>query len=433
MVDRRKIGFRFIEYADDCDFHIAGAASVVAKAMGAGTVVVLLGALVCSLIMDMSVKVPVTGQMAPDEEVNIFAKIEGPILRLKVQKGDVVEKGQVLALLDVRERERELAQLELDLKKTQNELQRTEKELETTKAEYDNTLAEKKLQEDKARAALATQRARRVEELEVAKQKLAKEAVTATEAQRKRDKAAALLKEGIVAKVEQDQAEADYKLAESNRQIAQRELTLIEQKYDSQIQQAKVELKLAELAVATTSTTKRDFVIKQEFKISAARTEIEKLAKRIATEQAEIQHREVRSPIDGVILKEVAKTGGYAKLAEPIFVAADIDNCVLKGYVAESKRRRLKTDQKATLKFAAYKDVKFPAKVLKISPSTEMIDAKAMYEVRMKVDKPEKRPMFLGPDEEIVLLPGLSAKGDIYADRMKAFRYLIVVKVLNKG
>ncbi len=433
LVERRKIGFRFIEYEDDCDFHIAGAASVMTKAMGIGTGLVVVGAVVCSLIMDMAVKIPVTGKMAPTEEVNIFAKIEGPILRLNVKRGDVIKKGQVLAELDVRDRERKLAQLRLDLEKTQNELQRAEKELETTKSEYDNTLAKKKLQLAKARAALATQRARKVEELEVAKQKLAKETATAMEAKRKQDKTAALVKDGIVAKMELNQSRTDYKVAESNRQIAQRELTLVREKYDSQIRQAEVEVKLAELAMATTSTAKRDFIAKQEFKINAARTEIEKLTRRTATERDEIQHREIRSPIDGVILKEVAKTGGFAKLTEPLFVAADINDCVLKGYVEESRRRRLKTGQKAKLEFAAYKDVKFPAEVLKISPSTEMIGEMAMYEVRMKVDKPRKRPMFLKPDEEIVLLPGLSAKGDIYAERMKAFRYLIIVKVLNKG
>jgi RND family efflux transporter MFP subunit len=74
------------------------------------------------------------------EEANLFAKISGYLSDVRVDIGDHVKAGQILAVIDVPEMEKELAE-------TQAQLEARQKSLETARRQVDRTKADLALQE----------------------------------------------------------------------------------------------------------------------------------------------------------------------------------------------------------------------------------------------------------------------------------------------
>lgn len=98
-----------------------------------------------------------TATLRPDTQVDIFSKIPGLIRELRVEEGQSVEKGQVLAVLDGDDERLELEQAEVNLKKAKLEHERMtktfrvdlvsaeefdQKKFELEKAQADYNLAE---------------------------------------------------------------------------------------------------------------------------------------------------------------------------------------------------------------------------------------------------------------------------------------------------
>src|SRR6202165_5445606 len=78
--------------------------------------------------------------LAAFEEADLFAKVSGYLSEVRVDIGDHVKAGQILAVIDVPEMEKELAEAEAQLDARQ-------KSLETARRQVDRTKADLALQE----------------------------------------------------------------------------------------------------------------------------------------------------------------------------------------------------------------------------------------------------------------------------------------------
>ncbi len=78
-----------------------------------------------------------TGTLTPKSQFIIAPKVSGRLEQLKVDIGDRVKRGQLIALLDSEEYGQQVVQAEADLQVAQANLQETKSSLDTAKREYD--------------------------------------------------------------------------------------------------------------------------------------------------------------------------------------------------------------------------------------------------------------------------------------------------------
>ncbi|MCS7223212.1 MAG: HlyD family efflux transporter periplasmic adaptor subunit [Armatimonadetes bacterium] len=157
-----------------------------------------------------------TGTIEPWVKVSLKSKVSGRVMALYVREGDLVRKGQVVALIDPTEIRRQVNQLEADLEAARARLSqaRLNWSLERTRVERDIELAYSEMlaarsQWEKVRAGY------RPEEIAEAQAEVERMRVLYEEAVREYERQKKLYEAGLIAR---KQAEEDLRAAEANLQ-----------------------------------------------------------------------------------------------------------------------------------------------------------------------------------------------------------------------
>ncbi len=88
---------------------------------------------------DMSRELTLTGELTPFQEVEVMAKVAGYVQSINVDVGDVVRKGQALAVLEMPEMQNDLARARAAIQRSTAEMRRAEEE--ATRAETSHQIA----------------------------------------------------------------------------------------------------------------------------------------------------------------------------------------------------------------------------------------------------------------------------------------------------
>src|SRR5512139_915010 len=88
---------------------------------------------------DMARELTLTGELTPFQEVEVMAKIAGYVQAINVDVGDIVRKGQTLAVLEVPEMKNDLSRAGAAMQRSTAELRRAEEEV--TRAETSHRIA----------------------------------------------------------------------------------------------------------------------------------------------------------------------------------------------------------------------------------------------------------------------------------------------------
>src|ERR1035438_5155721 len=78
----------------------------------------------------------VAGQFQPYQQVDLHAKVSGYIRWIKVDIGDLVRQGEVLATLEVPELQDQLQGAQADVRHTQSEIGRTQSEVQSAESTH---------------------------------------------------------------------------------------------------------------------------------------------------------------------------------------------------------------------------------------------------------------------------------------------------------
>lgn len=426
-----RLGFRFSEYPDDYDFNLGSGARSLTGIVFVVTAAILLLALVFGIVTPVSVKAPISGQIEPERIDKLFPEIRGRIVEVKVKKGDLVAPGDTVAVLRVEDYEEKLADLQF-------QRSQAEKRLAQLKEDFANRLDQLDFQIRQQRIALGEigtsgeetlserERAVLVSDREFTQAKL-----HLADAEKKAQASERLFERGLISRDQLEQSRMQRELAQSE--------------YD-------IKKKGVETARAALATTKRQEVLggakgkeelkrlesqrqatfsQQEIEVAGAEHEVAELGRRMQRGEVEVGRRVVESPVAGVVLETTANAGEPASPESPVASVANLDHLVLVAHVPELYRKRIDVGHKAALKFSTYKDYEFRGTVLRISPSAQFIQSQSMYEVRLDVQPPEKLPA-LRAGENIRLLPGMTATGNVIVQRMRMLKYVVVVKMLKR-
>ena len=215
--------------------------------------------------------ISVTGTLAAYEESVISSKIAGRITAIAVDLGSFVRKGQVIAQLEPRDAQLRLQQAEAALAQARARLGLD------PNSSNENVILENTGAVRQARAVL-------------------------DEAKANRERMAALLQQGVIAKAQMDQAEAAYKVALSQYQDAEEEIR------------------------------NRQAILLQR------RSEVD-----IARQQ--ISDTSIKASFDGVVQVKTANLGEYVASGTPIVTVVKIDPLRLRAEVPERESTRVRSGQ----------------------------------------------------------------------------------------
>ncbi len=261
--------------------------------------VIFLAALIGYLIWTPhGADIPLIG-VVDGNEVIISPQISGRIIKLTVDEGSEVKKGELIAELDPAELEAQLAQdvaniasLEARVRQSQETLGWTNEQTDAALSQAAANLTSAKAQLDQARATLE------LDEINYRR-------------------TLALYEAGVESAQDRDQAESTVKAARAN-------VNSLEDRVKSQA---------AALAVAQAN---RKQVNVQQAELAA--TEAQLRQARAARDQAQTQlgYTKIYAPIDGLVSVRVSKQGEVVNPGGPIVVLVDVDHLWVRADVEET-------------------------------------------------------------------------------------------------
>ena len=276
-----------------------------------------------------------TGYVVAHHKIAVGAKVMGRVAWIGVEKGDLVQEGQVLVRLE-------------------------------------NT--EFQAQVNQARANLASAEAR-LQQLR-----------TGSRPQEKmRDKAAVL------------QAEARLRTAEAEYQRTERlHREGVSSKSELDRALAERDTAAALLEAAKQSSTMTDIGPRPE-EIRAAEAEVQQTRAALDYAQTQLAATEIKAPVSGTVLERIVERGemvspsafGGSGARTSVVDLADLTDLQVELDISQTDFSRLKMDQKAEIIPEAYPNLKYTGYIAEIAPEANR--AKSTIQVKVKVDNPNQQ------------------------------------------
>ena len=264
----------------------------------------------------------------PIAQAVITPKINAPVKKFYVLRGQKVKKDQLLAQLE----NRDLSAAELD----------NQGAYEQAQAAY-TTSVNATLPEDIQKAQLDAQ---------TAQQNLDAE-------QKLYDSRKMLFQQGALPRKDFDQAGVSLAQAKSQYEIARKHLDSL------------------------------NAVLKQQTVKSAA-GQLTSAKGKFLGAQAQLSYTQIRSPIDGVITDRPLYPGEMASTSAPLLTVMDISSVIAKAHIPQSDAELLRKGDKATIRVSGLEDT--PAAVVLVSPALDPNSTTVEIWVQSKNPKQELRP-----------------------------------------
>ncbi len=376
--------------------------------------------------------------------VNLSPKVPGRIIKLYVDEGATVKRGEVLFELDKDDYLAAQAQAAAALEKARQELAQAITQLSLTRervvlgigtAQASFQEAGEGLQFSKEDAVLQTDRVKKeIEQAQVnsqaARARVLEAKANLDNAQKEFIRTSELFRQQFVAENLKDAAETALQVAQSKYQVA------LESEREAQVQlelakanERSIVLKQQNIRIAeqvlqkakhnlTLSQEEKKQIILQEKNLDFLRAKIKEAEAALAQAEIRLQETTIYSPIAGVISKRLADQGQIVQPGQPIFVVNDPGEKWVVANVEETKIRRVQKGAKAKVEADAYPRHPFDGKVEFIgaaaisefallpadNPSGNFIKITHRIPVRVSVQDPENR-----------LSPGMMVVVDIEA------------------
>jgi HlyD family secretion protein len=332
-------------------------------------------------------------------QVNIAFKTSGRLIELPIDEGVEVQKGMVLARLDVdqlqKQRARDLASLmvaetQLVQQGTAIEYQKAslEADIETRKAVLRQ--AEAKLQEllagsreqEKAQAKAAVEDARTQHAL----------------AQDDWDRAQTLYKTDDISRSQYDQYRTRFNSSKALLQQAEERLSLImEGPRKEDIAAARAQVEQARASVKQAEATRLELKRKEQ-ELETRRAQIEQARAQLAVVESQISDGVTASPINGVVLVKSAEVGEVLAAGTTIATLGEMDKPWLRGYIKEQDLGRVKLGMKAKVTTDSHPGKVYQGRISFISSEAEFTPkqiqtpeerVKLVYRIKIELENPQ--------------------------------------------
>lgn len=232
---------------------------------------------------DVAFTVEAPATIFPREQANIAARITAPVLQLKARKGDNVTAGQVLAILQSKDVEAQLAEASASLMDAEATLQKT------------------------SAGTLPT-------DIERARGQVQSAEAMLNQAQKNYDRRKELFSQGAIPNRDLLVSETELSQAKTAYDVAKRTLNLLQQ-----------------------HSGKTDILI--------AESRVQQAKGRKSLAEAQLQFTELRSPLNGTITEQFLYPGDMTKPDAPVFTVMDLSSAIARAQVAEVDVHRVSPGQ----------------------------------------------------------------------------------------
>jgi RND family efflux transporter MFP subunit len=384
------------------------------------------------------------GDIIADSEVTVLPKVAGKIVRISVDEGSKVKKGNIIAKIEDKELKLQVKQAEAMVQAANVALEQAESLAEVrvrsqvAQAQAGFASAQAALRQvqdlaetrtlsqvEQAEAGLAALKANLKKIKEGARDE-EKRQVEATVQQAKAglDNAKAdleriekLYAEGAVSKQTLDATRTGATVAEAQYEAASQQLKLVETgareedilAMESQVKQAEAGLELAR-SMAETRSWEKDIEMAQagynqakaaleatqalenakswEAEITGARTGLEQAQTALELAKEMLSNATITAPISGIISKRFMDEGSMASPATPLFTVVAIDKVKAVVDVPEANINKVSPSKKASVSVGAYKEP-FDGKITLISPTLKAMSRTTTVEIT--IDNPSHK------------------------------------------
>lgn len=325
---------------------------------------------------------------AEAEQIDVSAEVSGKIKELKVQEGQRVAAGSLLATIETPESRLKVEQSELSVGSAENELARTE---EGSREEEINI---QRAQVKQGEAALSQAEAgmKQVEALAGQTEQSLKTAQEAYSLKEKQyDDIKVLFDNGAATK--QDMENAEYALNTAAYAVESAKHSVDSAK--AQLESAKAQVENAKSQLAA-SQEKLTLLLNgaTERSISASEYGVEQAEKGLELAKLALDKSRVTAAKDGIIETVNFSEGEYVGVGSPLMTITDQSELWVKIYVPERILPELKLGRPVSIKSDFLKDKEIKGQIIYISPEAEFTPVnivtkedrmKLVFEVKVKI------------------------------------------------
>ena len=333
------------------------------------------------------------------EQVNIGFKTAGRIMERKVDEGDKVTKGQVVAVLDrdqlERQRDREMAALAEAQSQLASAHIAIEYQTQAVAADLDARKADLRTTESKL---TELKNGARPQELEEAKAAVSQAESEFDRAKLDWDRAQKLHKDDDISTAQFDVSRNRYETAQALlKQAKQKAALVVEGARPESIEQAQAQVMRAQAGVRASEANQLDIKRRQQ-EVVARQAEIERARAQIALIDSQLADTTVRSPIQGVVLVKSVDPGEVVAPGTSVVTVGDLDHPWLRAYINERDLSRVRLGSKAVVKTDALTGKTFNGRISFIASEAEFTPkqiqtpeerVKLVYRVKIDIDNPE--------------------------------------------
>ncbi|TFI53403.1 efflux RND transporter periplasmic adaptor subunit [Mastigocladus laminosus UU774] len=348
---------------------------------------------------DVTLRITASGKVVPDQSVNISPKQPGIVAELKVEQGDRVQKGQILAVMDSANVKTQILQYQASLQQAKAQLaeaQAGSRPQEITQARARLAQAEAQLEE----AITGT----RVEEIAQAEADVNKFEAQLQQARSRLELASVRVKrreypvsQGAISRDSLDEALAEERNAKDNLQQAQASLQSARQqliklrngsrseeidRQKAAVAEAKAALKLLE------NGTRPEIIAQRQAAVAVADAQLK-------SAQVNLEDTIIRAPFPGIVTQKYANDGAYVAPTTSASSSASATSssivALAKGLevlaqVPEADIGRIKEGQQVEIVTDAYPDQVFKGRVRLIAPEAVKEEGVTLFQVRVTIN-----------------------------------------------
>lgn len=332
----------------------------------------------------------ISGTVKSDEAQSVYAKESLLVKEIKVEEGDVVKKGDVLAILDTESLEKDLEKAKINLASTLKSKEDSDNTIQTTIESAENALKSAKLTLEKQTLNYETTKKEYESgtstEIISAKAALESAEVALKTSENDYKNAKQLFELEYIAKSEYETYESTYENAVISYSKATESYNKAKENLEESYKQAGIDLQTAknnyEAAQIKVNEAKQKNTEASTYTIEQQKLEISKLEDRI-------NNGIITAPIDGTItannIKEGQVPSGIA------FEIENIDQLVVTTYIKEYDIANVAIGQEVTIKSDATQDDVMKGVVSYIAPTTRKDSSDSEFEVEVSITDADTR------------------------------------------
>ena len=265
--------------------------------------------------------------------VAVSSRVAGVVEERLAEEGQSVERGAVLARIDARDARLRLAELESELKGVDGERDRLRAELEMVEGRTSSRYASERSNLDALKALLDAVQA----EFRFAKDEY--------------DRAQALSQRGVISSKDLERARTAYLKAQQERLRAE----------------AAIAGGKALLAEADASRQQIEVMQRQLASLAHRREEVRA---RVERQRLDVQDREIRSPLTGVVARTFVEVGEFVSPGQRIALVYDPKALWVETNIRETELDRVRVGQPVEITVDAYPDRKLEGRVERVGFAT---------------------------------------------------------------